>query len=187
VTLLALGRQDDAYRQVCQRQTNAITISPEVWWLGNNIAWAFSLRPRAVTDYHTIEICESWAQQAVAIARKMVEEYRNRNSMRATDMLIVRRGALANYLNTLGLVYYRAGKFTEAMVAIQESEGIRSDISNWILLTALHEQAGSHDEAGRWRARIKTQIGQTYGMGMVDSGRYENLLLIEEMCPEALP
>jgi tetratricopeptide (TPR) repeat protein len=102
------------------------------------------------------------------------------------EMLAVRRSTLSHYLSNLGLVYYRAGKFTEAMQTIKESEGIRRNVSNWILFAKLYEQLNNKNEAKIWRAKIKEYFTDTYSTGAVDPRRYGLLLLIEEMCPEEI-
>jgi tetratricopeptide (TPR) repeat protein len=189
ISILALQQRDDVYRKACQQfiehisnsgsgSNSGASVPP---WESNELAWVTSLHPRAVKNYQPLE---HLSQEAVVYARDMVKQYETTNP--PPEMLAVRRSTLSHYLSNLGLVYYRAGKFTEAMQTIKESEGIRSNISNWILFVKLYEQLSNKNEAKTWRAKIKEYFTDTYSTGGVDPRRYGLLLLIDEMCPEEI-
>jgi tetratricopeptide (TPR) repeat protein len=183
MTLLALGRQDNAYRAACQSWIASATIPADAVETGNNIAWAVCLRPNALQDYKSVE---SFSVDAVDFMRKEVAKPQTQAPNMSRDSGDLRRFVLANYLNTLALVYYRAGKFPEAMKAVQESEGLNTDAANWFLFVKLYKQAGNNAEAELWQNKLKTYFKATYGHDATKAQRYEMLLLTEEMCPDAI-
>jgi tetratricopeptide (TPR) repeat protein len=177
-TMLALAHRDDAYRALCQSWMETATVSPDAIEDGNNIAWATCLRPGGLQDYKK---AESFAQAAVDFVRKEVTTPQTDISKNG---IMGRRSVLANYLNTLALVYYREGKFPEAMKATQESEGLNPDVSNWFLLLHLHKREGNKTEAALWQKKLKDYFETTYGHDTQRAQRYEILLLTQEICPE---
>ena len=100
---------------------------------GHWVAWACALAPDAITDWTT----------AIALAEKAVQ----------SDPKFVM------YLNTLGAVLYRAGRFDEALARLAEveplvqepSEAIKSPPAyTWFFLAMAQHRLGHADEAKQW-------------------------------------
>jgi tetratricopeptide (TPR) repeat protein len=177
LTTLALGRQDVAYELACQQAVDTYKNATPPPKEASRLARALVLRPQSLKEYHTIEV---WTQAAVAFARAEAEKKVTGGS--PFDMM-TRRSALASSLNTQALVYYREGKFDDAMTANKESEKLGGDVSTWVLYVALYEKMGNPNEAKAWREKIKKQMDSTYGLAALNPQRYDNLLLIAEICP----
>jgi serine/threonine protein kinase len=96
----------------------------------NNLAWL--LASRAEPPVHSTTRAVELAERAVARA--------------------AREGA---YWNTLGLARYRAGEWTAAAKALEESTRLRcgGDAYEWLLLAMVHWQLGDHAEAKRYYDR----------------------------------
>ena len=97
------------------------------------MAWACALAPDATTDWAT----------AVALAEKAVQS----------------DPKSAMYLNTLGAVLYRAGRFDEALARLSEadalvqepSEAIKSSPAyTWFFLAMTQHRLGHAEEAKQW-------------------------------------
>jgi tetratricopeptide (TPR) repeat protein len=62
------------------------------------------------------------------------------------------------YLNTLGAILYRAGRFADAVrrldEGIQKKWGVSSE-EDWVYLAMAHHRLGHHDEARRWLDRFR--------------------------------
>jgi tetratricopeptide (TPR) repeat protein len=72
------------------------------------------------------------------------------------------RGASAfdkpNFLNTLGLALYRAGRYDEAIRRLEEGIRLRGGESrpeDWAFLAMAHHRLGHRDEARRWLDRLR--------------------------------
>jgi tetratricopeptide (TPR) repeat protein len=180
LTLLALGRQDAAYQLACQQTVETYKSSAPPPKEASRLVRVMVLRPQSLKDYQPVA---TWTQAAVAFARaeagKKVEGGSPFDAM-------TRRSALASSLNTQALVYFREGKFDDALTANKESEKIGGDVSTWVLYVALYEKMGNSNEAKAWREKIKKQMDSTYGLAAINPQRYENLLLISEICPDIL-
>ena len=75
-------------------------------------------------------------ERAIALARKSVDQ-----SPRDADLW-----------NTLGVAYYRAGKWDDAIAALNKSMELRAggDAYDWFFLAMTHKKAGRADEARKW-------------------------------------
>jgi WD40 repeat protein/tetratricopeptide (TPR) repeat protein len=64
----------------------------------------------------------------------------------------------ADLLNTLGAALYRAGRFAEAVLRLEEGIQTRNGTSvwaDWAFLAMAHHRLGHHDEARRWLDRYR--------------------------------
>jgi tetratricopeptide (TPR) repeat protein len=64
----------------------------------------------------------------------------------------------ADFLNTLGVALYRAGRFAEAVRRLEEGIQERKGVSleaDWVFLAVAHHRLGHHDEARRWLDRFR--------------------------------
>lgn len=106
----------------------------------NNLAWWLAVKPASAAD----------AGLAVALAEQAVK-------LDETN---------ANHRNTLGVAYYRAGRFAEAVgqlqTSLEETRG-QFDAHNLYFLAMSHQALGEpakaracYDEAVAWRKRRKS-------------------------------
>ena len=100
---------------------------------GHWIAWACTLAPDAITDWAT----------AVTLAEKVVQS----------------EPKSVMYLNTLGAVLYRAGRFDEALVRLSEVEPLVQEPSKaiksppaytWYFLAMAQHRLGHAEESKQW-------------------------------------
>jgi eukaryotic-like serine/threonine-protein kinase len=64
------------------------------------------------------------------------------------------------YLNTLGVALYRAGRHEEAIHRLEEAIQLRSGKSvpkHWYFLALAHHRLGHREEARRWLARFRNR------------------------------
>jgi tetratricopeptide (TPR) repeat protein len=61
----------------------------------------------------------------------------------------------SDFWNTLGVAYYRAGNWKEAVNALQKSMelGKGGDVVDWLFLAMAHWRLGHKDEARKWYDR----------------------------------
>ena len=128
---LAAGRVDD-YRQDCGAMLEQFSQTDRA----NNayyVAWSCALAPDAVTDWAT----------AVALAEKAVQS----------------EPKSVTYLNTLGAVLYRAGRFDEALTRLSEAGALVQVPSEatlfppayiWFFLAMTQQRLGHAEEAKQW-------------------------------------
>jgi serine/threonine protein kinase/tetratricopeptide (TPR) repeat protein len=64
----------------------------------------------------------------------------------------VRAERVPHYLHTLGLTYYRAGRFDEAIRHLHESIAGKwnANVANWLVLAMAQQRLGHVDEARKW-------------------------------------
>ncbi|MHB8861531.1 MAG: tetratricopeptide repeat protein, partial [Pirellulaceae bacterium] len=126
------GGQVDDYRQDCNEMLQRFAQTDkaqDAYW----VAWASVLAPDAVADWST----------AVALAEKAVQS----------------DPKSAMYLGTLGAVFYRAGRFDEALARLSETGAIlqepsetsdTSPASTWFFLAMTHHRLGQAEDAKLW-------------------------------------
>jgi superkiller protein 3 len=58
----------------------------------------------------------------------------------------------STYPSTLGVAYYRAGEFKQAITAMEKSMALRKggDSNEWFFLAMVHWQLGNKDDARKW-------------------------------------
>jgi tetratricopeptide (TPR) repeat protein len=69
----------------------------------------------------------------------------------------------ANWLNTLGAVLYRAGRYADAIGKLQDGIKIRNDVgtaSDWLFLALAHHKLGHADESKKWLTKAQQWIDQ---------------------------
>jgi serine/threonine protein kinase/WD40 repeat protein len=113
-----LTREQKA-RQAIERFRLALAASPNNADACNNLAWAYLTAPEALQD----------AKAALPLAEKAVRL----------------ASGNANYRNTLGLAYYRAGRFREAVETLRPNLKTQE---NWGLTFDLYFLAMSHQRLG---------------------------------------
>jgi tetratricopeptide (TPR) repeat protein len=90
----------------------------------NNLAWQLALQSGVTADQAAQAVI--WAKKAVELAPKV-----------------------ADYWNTLGLAYYRAGKWDDAIQALRQSQKLSAglDAYDGFVLAMAHWQRGERDQA----------------------------------------
>ncbi|WP_395138336.1 hypothetical protein [Armatimonas sp.] len=96
--------------------------------LDNDIAWACVLLPDALPDYTLV----------VARAQKALQ-------LQEADP----PGGKANVLNTLGVALYRAGRYSEALARLQESESLQHEMMNGVFIALCCRKLGDRTRARR--------------------------------------
>jgi tetratricopeptide (TPR) repeat protein len=77
-----------------------------------------------------------------------------RDALSSAERAVALNGESANYRNTLGVVLYRCGRWTEAIRALEQSEDLDpspgQSASNAFFLAMSHAQVGESDTASGW-------------------------------------
>jgi tetratricopeptide (TPR) repeat protein len=127
---LATGRRDD-YRQDCAamlQRFGQTDIVSNGYWT----AWTCALAPEAVADW----------SKPIALADKAAKD----------------KPKLTQYLNTLGALLYRAGRYEEAVQWLNEANRLVSDPTEkaetspaftWFFLAMAHQRLGHREQARR--------------------------------------
>jgi serine/threonine-protein kinase len=122
--MLLLGDDTDTYRQQCASVMGKLgnSTTPREAYL---VARICTLAPGAVPD----------ATRLVSIADRAVKA-----------------SPTAHYLHTLGLAYYRGGRFDRAIEELNRSTKANwnANAANWLVLAMAHERLGQTDEARKW-------------------------------------
>ncbi len=131
-------KNDDlaAYRNICKGLVQAAGKTSRPPELANAIAWMCALGPKAVEDFDPVVALAAGAVKASADARQRHER-----------------------LNTLGTVYYRSGRYQDAINRL--SEGIRqrgkADVHDLVFLAMAHHQLGRAKEAKAWLSKARAE------------------------------
>jgi tetratricopeptide (TPR) repeat protein len=123
----AAGRTEEANEYL----EKAVRLNPGNAATQNKLAWrlATSLDPNDRDPERAVKL----AQEAVELAP-----------------------TVADWWNTLGVAQYRAGKWQEAIAALQRHRELRTDDAEWnnpFFLAMAHQQLGNKDEAVQWYNR----------------------------------
>ena len=121
----------------------------------NNTAWACVYLPGDPADF----------QVALGLAQSAVDR--------------AEPDSKATYLNTLGVVQYRAGKAKEALASLLEAERLETEPANWPFLALACEALGKPDDARRWAGKLDKALLDSYGSDT--SNRREFLLFHREL------
>ncbi len=113
-----LRDREETARQVVAKYRRAVEANPNNARACNDLAWAYLTAPEALRD----------GKAALPLAQKAVQL--DRNPM---------------YRNTLGLAYYRAGRYPEAVAALEAN---LKDQVDWALAYDLYFLAMSHHQLG---------------------------------------
>lgn len=148
------GRKAD-YVALCQRQLARVQPASANPLDANNTAWACALLPGALPDYGP----------ALALAEKAVRQAAPREK--------------ATYLNTLGVVQFRAGRFAEAAQTLEAAEKLQVEPFNWPFLAMACQRAGDTAAARTWANRLRKHFAVSFGRS--DANRHELLLFLQEM------
>jgi serine/threonine protein kinase/WD40 repeat protein len=114
----ALTREQRA-RQDIERYRRAVKANPKAAWACNDLAWVYLTAPEALRD---VKAALPLAEEAVRLAPKS-----------------------ALFRNTLGVAYYRAGRYREAVAALRANVAEQAD---WALAHDLYFLAMSHHRLG---------------------------------------
>jgi serine/threonine protein kinase/Flp pilus assembly protein TadD len=116
-----------AYRKAIELDPKRFNACPNLAFALNNLAWALASDP---------EPARRDPGRAVSLAKEAVD-------------LQPRNGA---YWNTLGAAQYRAGKWKEAVTALEKSMELRNggDAVDWFFLAMAHWQLRDKDKARKW-------------------------------------
>ncbi len=83
------------------------------------------------------------------------------------------------YLNTLGVLEVRAGRYADALRSLAEAERLQSDPANWPFLALAHQGLGKRAEARRWAEKLDKALVRTFGQATTN--RRELLLFHREI------
>jgi WD40 repeat protein/serine/threonine protein kinase/tetratricopeptide (TPR) repeat protein len=132
------------YRQTCSELLRRFGRSPDDGVL-NTVAWTCALGEDALSDTAPLLAVALQAADEVAnIARVLPDSEKQ-----------------AMYLNTLGAVLYRAGRFEAAVDCLNASikeQGSGGTPVDWLFLALAHHRLGHSDEARKWRERAGTWL-----------------------------
>jgi WD40 repeat protein/serine/threonine protein kinase len=120
----ALAREQRA-RQAIEGYRRKLQANPNAAWACNDLAWAYLVAPEALRD---VKAALPLAEKAVRLASKS-----------------------AVFRNTLGVAYYRAGRYREAVQALRPNVAKQAD---WALAHDLYFLAMSHHRLGE-KARAR--------------------------------
>jgi tetratricopeptide (TPR) repeat protein len=137
--LSRLGAHDlPGYRQACAHILEGLSKSTDV---GANrlAAWACAIGPEAAADL----------SQAISLIERATQE----------------SASSLELLNTLGALYYRAGRFDEALQALeranqtaQEPRALSTPIYAWLFLAMSQQRLGHPEQARSWLAKARDAI-----------------------------
>jgi serine/threonine protein kinase/Flp pilus assembly protein TadD len=149
------------YRSTCAAMLGRIgeTDKPDV---GHWAAWATVLAPNAITDL----------DRAVKMGEMAVRSGDRRDT----------------YLNTLGAVLYRAGRFAEAIRRLNEANAAWEQAATkptmycpaytWFFLAMAHQNLGHAQDAGKWLGKASTWMEQETQQPKSPWNRRVTLLLL---------
>ncbi len=145
--------------------TQALLSAPDAESDGNpnDRAWALVLLPSALKDYSP---AVALGERGVQLAPKMPPEGR------------------ANALNTLGVALYRAGRFREAITALEESEALLKEPMNTVFLALAHHKLGERGKARPLADRYYNFLQASLGEDLRNRPEY---LLFEKELRVVLP
>jgi tetratricopeptide (TPR) repeat protein len=136
-----LRDREEITRQVIQQKRLALEAKPNNARACNDLAWAYLTAPEALRDW----------KAALPLAQKAVQ-----------------LDPSSNHRNTLGLAYYRAGRYREALAAFEAN---LKDQQDWVLAYDLYFLAMSHLQLGD-SARAR----QFYDLAVRWSGTHKEAL-----------
>lgn len=148
------GRKAD-YVALCQRQLARVQPASASPLDANNTAWACTLLPGALPDYGP----------ALALAEKAVQQ--------------ASPGGKPTYLNTLGVVQFRAGRLAEAARTLEAAEKLQVEPFNWPFLAMAYQRTSDTAAARTWATRLRKHVAASFGRG--DNNRHELLFFLQEM------
>src|SRR5262249_31109371 len=133
---LACLKLDDqeAYRETCESLLDRVVLLPRNLDGINTVAWLCAVGPRGVKN-----------PESLVLLAKMLREH-----------LPEETTARHAYLNTIGAAYLRAGRFREAVLALEEGigasggEGVEQD---WLLLALARHGAHNRQQARHWMSK----------------------------------
>jgi tetratricopeptide (TPR) repeat protein len=125
------------------------------------MAWASVLLPQAQEDYTAVVVL---GERAVAGAELP--------------------GDRANALNTLGVALYRAGRYTEALTKLEESERAKPERMNTVFIALCQHALGQHPRAQSLADSYYNFIRDSLPVGSFNRAEY---LLFEKELRAAVP
>jgi len=133
---LACLKTDDheAYREICESLLDRVVLTPRNLDGMNTVAWLCAIGPKGVKN----------PERTVMLAKMLKEELPETSTSRHA------------FLNTIGAVYLRAGRWRDAIDSLMDGiegsggEGVEQD---WLLLAMAHHGLKEEDEARRWMSK----------------------------------
>ncbi len=160
----ALLRGDASiYRSETERVIASVDEATATPLAANNAAWLAAIAPTC--DAMTLAKAMRLSEKAVAAARIGGGRV---------------RGDLPTYTNTLGAVYCRAGRESDAVKVLLESEGLQADPFNAAFLALAYARSGDAVSARLWRDRLRRKLDETYATHDAQQYRHQLLLLWRE-------
>jgi WD40 repeat protein/tetratricopeptide (TPR) repeat protein/tRNA A-37 threonylcarbamoyl transferase component Bud32 len=138
------------YRRLCANAVDRAAGSPDALTL-NDTAWACVYAPDALPDLG----------QAVALAEKAVAASKQ-----------------YAYLNTLGTVLYRAGRWQDAIARLEEGmkvHGQGGNAGDWLFVAMAHHRLGHAAEGRKWLDRAAGWLRQ-FDAGKINDSFYGSTL-----------
>jgi tetratricopeptide (TPR) repeat protein len=155
---LAYAGNRDEYRKFCERFLDRLGDGSADPLTANNTAWLCAHLPGGLTNY----------ARPLALARSAAlgtEDPEDRWT----------------YLNTYGVLLYRAGQYAEAIARLREAEKLHPDPFNWPFLALAYEKTGDAKQATYWRERFRARLMDTYATNDLSQNRHELLLFFHEL------
>lgn len=154
-TRMILEKKSAEYQKFCEEKIFDLARREPTANEANNVAWLAALAPDALRDYTpAIELAK------IGVIGADIEDQ-------------------ANFLNTLGVVQYRAGQYADAIESLRGADNIYSDPFNWVFLALSYHGMGDDATAKKYYARAKEKIGNTFGKPP-ELNRHELLLFFQE-------
>ena len=149
-----------SYRIFCTNLLSSYERLPHPAWVDNNtLAWVYVLGPGALADMSIpVQLAEAALNSLDIEGRSDQTDPLTFLGAEEVDALkkrveTIRQESRAAVLNTLGAVLFRAGRFEEAIRALEEGIRLRKGGSipeDWPFLAMAHYRLGHREEARRW-------------------------------------
>lgn len=152
---LALAGNPEQYKTEVTTMLSGASVAQSAPLEANNIAWGACLLPVAGIDL----------DKAEQLARIAVEKSDAESK--------------ATYMNTLGVVLFRQGKFADAVKQLDASEKAASDPFNWPFLGAAYAKLGKTAESREWFTRLDKYLLESFGQDTTN--RHELLMFWNEL------
>lgn len=121
------------YRKICDSLLDRVALTPQNVQAANTVAWMCAIGPDATANH----------DRPVTLARLLLAHLPDDSELRHA------------YLNTIGAVSLRAGRFDDALKHLKDgiaAAGDEGSPQDWLLLALACHHLGRTDEARRWLA-----------------------------------
>ncbi|MDX1931740.1 MAG: hypothetical protein SFU56_03970 [Capsulimonadales bacterium] len=154
-TRLILEGKTEGYRTFVSRTIASVREKNPDATTANNSAWVAALAPDALDDYSDV----------IALAKVGVVGAGEEDK--------------ATFLNTLGVLLFRAERYPEAVDCLLQAEKINSDPFNWPFLAMSYRRMGKEKEASKYFNDLQGHLNKTFG-SLPGPNRHELLLFYRE-------